>query len=160
MLDAPVKNVLCVGIGGQGVLTVSEVLAQAAFESGYDVKKSEIHGMSQRGGSVTSAIRFGGKVHAPLIPEGEVDVLIGFDPNETERNRHLLRPGGVVIEPTADMVKACLNLPRTLNIAVLGKASNSLPMRDEAWDKAIEICVPPHTIGINRQAFRTGREEL
>ena len=62
-----VWNVLCVGIGGQGVLTVSEIVAQAAFLAGCDVKKSEVHGMSQRGGSVTSSVRFGPDVKAPLI---------------------------------------------------------------------------------------------
>ncbi len=153
-------NVMCVGIGGQGVLTVSEILSLAAFEAGFDVKKSEVHGMSQRGGSVTSSVRFGRDVPSCLIPEGEVDLLIGFEPAETERSRHQLREGGVVIEPTPELVKACLALPRTLNVAVLGLAARHLPFSDEDWDKAIELMVPPKTIEINRRAFRTGREEI
>jgi indolepyruvate ferredoxin oxidoreductase beta subunit len=153
-----VQNVLCVGIGGQGVLTVSEVLVQAAFIAGYDVKKSEVHGMSQRGGSVTSAVRFGQKVFAPLIPGNEVDILLGFEPNETKRSLHLVREGGQVVEPTAELVKACLDLPRTLNVAILGAASRHLPFPEEAWDKAIAACVPPKTIEMNQKAFRIGRE--
>jgi len=160
MTTPQTTNVLCVGIGGQGVLTVSEVLAQAAFEAGYDVKKSEVHGMSQRGGSVTSSIRFGEKVHAPLIGSGEVDLLIGFEPNETLRNRHLLRPEGTLVEPTPEAVAASLGAPRTLNVLLLGMASRHLPFPTEAWDKAIAICVPPKTIEMNQQAFHKGREEL
>ena len=70
-----VWNVMLVGVGGQGVVLASDILAAAALESGLDVKKSEIHGMSQRGGSVFSHVRFGPTVHSPTIPYGEVDVL-------------------------------------------------------------------------------------
>ena len=159
MSDDRVRNVMCVGVGGQGVLTVSEVLARAAFESGCDVKKAEVHGLSQRGGSVTSSVRFGTKVHAPLIPSGEVDVLLGFEPNETIRNRHLVREGGAVVESTPELVKACLDQPRTLNVAVLGAASLHLPFSIEAWEKAVATCVPPKTVDANLRAFRIGRGE-
>jgi indolepyruvate ferredoxin oxidoreductase beta subunit len=155
--DNSVRSVVCVGVGGQGVLTVSEVLAQAAFVAGYDVKKSEVHGLSQRGGSVTSAVRFGSKVHAPLVPAGEVDLLLGFEPNETVRSRHLVRDGGVVVEPSPELIEACADLPRTLNIAVLGAASRHLPFPLEAWEKAVSMCVPPKTIEINLRAFQIGR---
>jgi indolepyruvate ferredoxin oxidoreductase beta subunit len=161
-----VTNVLCVGIGGQGVLTVSEVLAQAAFLAGYDVKKNEVHGMSQRGGSVTSAVRFGARVHAPLVSAGEVDVLIGFEPNETRRSRHLVRPksavgvtgtpAGVVVE-SIDALDPILPHPRTRNIAVLGLASRHLPIAEEHWLAAIAECVPAGSAAINQEAFLKAR---
>lgn len=92
-----VTNVLLAGVGGQGTLLASEVLSEALMLAGYDVKKSEIHGMSQRGGSVTSHVRFGAKVYSPLIPEGEADILFGFELLETFRTLPMLRPGGSVV---------------------------------------------------------------
>lgn len=92
-----VTNILLAGVGGQGTLLASEVLSEALMMAGFDVKKSEIHGMSQRGGSVTSHVRFGAKVYSPLIPEGEVDVLFGFELLETYRYLPTLRPGGAVV---------------------------------------------------------------
>ena len=74
-----VWNVMLVGVGGQGVVLASDILAAAALEAGLDVKKSEIHGMSQRGGSVFSHVRFGPTVHSPTIPYGEVDVLYSLE---------------------------------------------------------------------------------
>ena len=72
-------NVSLVGVGGQGILLTANLLADAAALSGLDVKKSEIHGMAQRGGSVISSVRFGDEVHSPIIPEGQSDVLVAFD---------------------------------------------------------------------------------
>jgi len=92
-----VTNILLAGVGGQGTLLASEVLSEALMLSGYDVKKSEIHGMSQRGGSVTSHVRFGTKVYSPLIPEGEADILFGFELLETYRSLPMLRQGGAVV---------------------------------------------------------------
>ena len=78
-------NVSLVGVGGQGILLTSDVLALAAMHAGLDVKKSEIHGMSQRGGSVISQVRFGAKVHSPIIPDGQSDVLVSFERTEADR---------------------------------------------------------------------------
>ena len=78
-------NILLVGVGGQGIITCSDILAQAAVNTGYDTKKSEIHGMSQRGGSVFSHIRFGDKVYSPLIAYGEADILLSLEEMETLR---------------------------------------------------------------------------
>ena len=72
-------NVSLVGVGGQGILLTSDILALAAMHAGLDVKKSEIHGMSQRGGSVISQVRFGARVHSPIMPDGQSDVLVSFD---------------------------------------------------------------------------------
>lgn len=74
-----VKSLLLVGVGGQGTILVSKILSQGLINEGYDVKMSEIHGMAQRGGSVTTQIRFGEKVYSPSIGEGEADVMIAFE---------------------------------------------------------------------------------
>ena len=85
-------NVTLVGVGGQGILLTADVLARTAAEAGLDVKKSEIHGMSQRGGSVSSQVRFGARVHSPIIPEGETDLLVAFDAVEAVRAFPSVRP--------------------------------------------------------------------
>ena len=84
-MDRGVTNVVFCGVGGQGVLLASEVLAQVALESGLDVKKSEVHGMAQRGGSVFSHVRFGEKVYSPVIPLGEAHLLVAFEELEALR---------------------------------------------------------------------------
>ena len=95
-----VFNILISGVGGQGVLLTSKVIAEAALLSGLDVKQSEVHGMAQRGGSVLSQVRFGEKVFSPIVAEGEADLLIGFEPLETARYLHFLKDDGVVIYNT------------------------------------------------------------
>ncbi|MDL2329453.1 indolepyruvate oxidoreductase subunit beta [Desulfosarcina sp. OttesenSCG-928-A07] len=90
-------NVLVVGTGGQGVITASEILSDVAMVSGFDTKKSEIHGMSQRGGVVTSHVRYSDKVYSPIIMEGEADLLLSFEVAETVRWLHYLKPGGRAI---------------------------------------------------------------
>jgi len=87
-------NVALVGVGGQGILLASEVISRAAMLSGLDVKKSEVHGMAQRGGSVISEVRFGPKVYSPLIPQGETDYLISFELLESLRYADLLAADG------------------------------------------------------------------
>ena len=90
-------NILLAGVGGQGVLLASQIFTSVAIEADLDVKQSEVHGMSQRGGSVTSHVRFGEKVYSPTIDPGEADFLIGFERLETLRNMHCLKAGGTVI---------------------------------------------------------------
>jgi len=94
--DKP-TNILICGVGGQGILLASEVLALAAIGDGWDVKKSEVHGMAQRGGSVVSNIRFGEKVFSPLIPQGEADFLLSFEELETLRWLHYLKEDGLIL---------------------------------------------------------------
>ncbi|MBW4055460.1 MAG: indolepyruvate oxidoreductase subunit beta [Proteobacteria bacterium] len=97
-MKAQIKNILLVGVGGQGILLASEILSEAAMLAGFDVKKSEIHGMSQRGGSVVSHVRYGTEVFSPIVPEGEGDILFGFELMETVRSLPLLKPGiGTVV---------------------------------------------------------------
>lgn len=90
-------NILVAGIGGQGVMTAAEILAQTALSLGFDVKKTEVAGMAQRGGVVTSHVRFGEKVNSPAIPDGEADLVIAFEPAEGARWLDQLKPGGVVL---------------------------------------------------------------
>lgn len=98
-----VFNILIAGVGGQGVLLTSKIIAETALEQGFDVKQSEVHGMAQRGGSVVSFVRFGDKVYAPMVTEGECDLLIGFEPVETARYLHYLKETGIVIYNTYKM---------------------------------------------------------
>ena len=95
-----VFNILIAGVGGQGVLLTSKIIAEAALLQGLDVKQSEVHGMAQRGGSVLSQVRFGDKVFSPIVSEGEADILIGFEPLETARYLHFLRADGIVVYNT------------------------------------------------------------
>ncbi len=90
-------NFLLAGVGGQGVLTASNILSAVGLAVGYDVKKSEVHGMSQRGGNVTSHVRWGEKVYAPLIGGGEVDFLMAFEAVESLRYLEMLRPEATII---------------------------------------------------------------
>jgi len=93
-MTSSIKNIYMVGVGGQGILLASEILAEALMLAGYDVKKAEVHGMAQRGGSVVSHVRYGEKVYSPIIPEGEGDVLFGFELLESYRYLSLLRKEG------------------------------------------------------------------
>ena len=97
-------NVSLVGVGGQGILLTSDILALAAMHAGLDVKKSEIHGMSQRGGSVISQVRFGAKVHSPIIPDGQSDVLVSFERTEALRFAHLVKPGAKILVNDMDRI--------------------------------------------------------
>lgn len=90
-------NVSLVGVGGQGIILTADILAKAAALAGYDVKKSEIHGMAQRGGSVTSQVRFGESVASPIIQEGCADILVSFDKLEALRNAGALAEGGIAL---------------------------------------------------------------
>lgn len=96
-MSQDITNVLLVGVGGQGILLASEILSEAAMLAGFDVKKSEIHGMSQRGGSVVSHVRYGKEVFSPIVPEGEGDILFGFELMETCRSLPLIKPGGTIV---------------------------------------------------------------
>lgn len=93
----PTYNIFIAGVGGQGILLAGELLCLAVMECGHDAKKSEVHGMAQRGGSVTSHVRFGPKVFSPLIPEGEADILMAFEALEALRWGGFLRKGGKVL---------------------------------------------------------------
>ena len=96
-MTVPKGDVFLAGVGGQGTLLASEVLCEAFLLSGFDVKKSEVHGMAQRGGAVTTHLRFGPKVFSPLIEPGKADLLIAFEKIEALRFAHYLKPGGAMV---------------------------------------------------------------
>lgn len=91
------KSILLVGVGGQGTILASKILSEGLARKGYDVKMSEIHGMSQRGGSVTTHVRYGTKVASPVVPEGGADVLVAFEKIEAVRWLQYLKPGGSLV---------------------------------------------------------------
>lgn len=95
-----VKNIMIVGVGGQGTLLASKLLGYVLLKQGYDVKVSEVHGMSQRGGSVVTYVRFGDKVYSPVIDRGEADIIISFELLEAARWLEYLKPGGRIITNT------------------------------------------------------------
>lgn len=90
-------NILICGVGGQGVLLAGDIIAETAIASGFDAKKSEVHGMAQRGGSVVSHVRYGDKVNSPLIRQGEADVILSFEEMETARYLQFLKADGCLI---------------------------------------------------------------
>ncbi len=93
-------NFLLCGVGGQGVLLASTILAKAALREGLDVKGGEVHGMAQRGGAVISHMRIGDKVYSPLVPYGQCDYMLGFEPLESARNAHWVKPEGLLLYNT------------------------------------------------------------
>lgn len=91
------KNILLVGVGGQGIILASKILSQGLVDAGYDVKMSEVHGMAQRGGSVTTQVRYGDNVYSPIIGKGQADIIVAFEKMEACRWLEYLKPGGRVV---------------------------------------------------------------
>jgi indolepyruvate ferredoxin oxidoreductase, beta subunit len=151
-----VTNVVVAGLGGQGVLKGTDILADVALRAGYDVKKSEIKGMSQRGGSVTGDVRFGTKVFSPMVPAGEADFLLVLEPTQVAPNQHMLRPSGVRITPDAVRPE---DLPhkRSLNVALLGALSAHLPISEDLWLDSLREGFAPEFFDGNCKAFLVGR---
>jgi indolepyruvate ferredoxin oxidoreductase beta subunit len=186
-VQKPVYNILMVGVGGQGIILASDILTLAAMYCGYDAKKSEIHGMSQRGGAVFSHIRFGHKVHSPLISQGEADILFSLEEMETLRwlnyanNESLvitlltrIKPANVSVYPEsirAEIEKKCtlvkfldpddviseIESSKFFNVALLGVLSGYVDFPEEAWKKAIGKEVPKGSFEGNWKAFQTGK---
>lgn len=97
------KNIMIVGVGGQGTLLASKLLGYVLLRQGYDVKVSEVHGMSQRGGSVVTYVRYGEKVYSPVIDRGEADIILSFEKLEAARWLEYLKPDGLIITNTQEM---------------------------------------------------------
>lgn len=148
-------NVVFAGIGGQGVILASDLLTAAVFRSGFDVKKSELHGMSQRGGSVSSDVRFGTKVWSPMIPEGQADFLVSLAEDQVEVCRHLLKPGGIVLSPS---MLGDYDPGRSMNIAMLGALNAHLKLSDEIWKQLLAETFSGELLPVNQEAFRKGAE--
>jgi indolepyruvate ferredoxin oxidoreductase beta subunit len=152
-----VTSVVIAGLGGQGVLKASDILGDAVFRAGHDVKKAEVHGMSQRGGSVNSDVRFGPRVFSPMVPFGEADYLVVLAADQLENNRGYLKPGGVLIEPS-QVDASLLQNKRSLNVALLGRLSRHLDLPEDCWQAALDANFPAPLQAANRQAFALGRQ--
>lgn len=155
MTPAPVCNIRIVGLGGMGIIKSAQVLASVLFQSGHDVKKAEVHGMSQRGGSVASDIRFGTEVLSPMIPTGETDYLLVLAAEEMELYRTSLRQGGILIEPSL-YEKTPLPNKKSLNIAMLGSLSHYLAIPAAVWTANIVAAFPQKLHTVNLEAFNIG----
>ncbi len=181
------KNIMIVGVGGQGTLLTSRILGGIMVEGGYQVKLSEVHGMAQRGGSVVTFVRYGEEVAEPIVEEGQADILIAFERLEALRYAHFLKPEGVIvandqrIDPIpvvmgaaqypehmakehrifqVDAQKKALELGngKVFNIIVLGLAAKHMNFTKQQWLDVIAKTVPPKTVEINQKAFLVGYE--
>lgn len=185
------KNIMIVGVGGQGSLLASKLLGRLLMNEGYDVKVSEVHGMSQRGGSVVTYVRYGDKVYSPVVDEGEADYIISFEILEAARWLPYLKRDGKIVTSTqqidpmpvitgaaqyptelAKKIKATgadvdafdalalaeeAGSSKAVNIVLMGRISNYFDFSEEVWLKAIEECVPPKFLELNKKAFALGR---
>lgn len=185
------KNVMIVGVGGQGSLLASKLLGHLLLTQGYDVKVSEVHGMSQRGGSVVTYVRCGDKVASPIIDRGEADYIVSFELLEAARWLAYLKPDGQIVtsiqqidpmpvitgaaqypEDLVEKMKAagarvdavdCLALAReagsskAVNLVLMGRLSHYFDLPEEAWQEAIEACVPAKFLELNKRAFELGK---
>ena len=163
-----ITNIVIAGLGGQGVIRAANILAEAAVRAGYDVKQSEIHGMSQRGGSVTSDIRFGKKVYSPMVPVGEADFLLVLHPTQEDNNRYHISQGGIFLSVSQfltdgdalsalDKDDATPITERNCNVALLGVLSSYLPLEDIHWETAIRNNLPSKIHAQNIEAFYCGK---
>jgi len=109
MNDREGRNILFCGVGGQGVLLIAEIVARTAIQAGFDAKKTEVHGAAQRGGSVVSHVRYSSKVYSPLIPSGEVDILVALEQLEGLRWAHTVRPGGLIVLNSEERMPASID---------------------------------------------------
>lgn len=181
-------NLFIAGIGGQGIILASDIIARSAMNANFDVKKSEIHGMSQRGGSVFSHIRFGNKVFSPVISEGETDIFLSMEQMETLRWLHLINSSTLIILYNTkilpaevkeypqgieeELKKKFKNLiiidpneliknvgaSKFVNVALVGIISKYLNFEIKDWEDAIIKEIPKNTFEENKRAFLIGRE--
>ena len=185
------KNVMIVGVGGQGSLLASKLLGHLLLTQGHDVKVSEVHGMSQRGGSVVTYVRYGDKVASPIIDRGEADYIVSFELLEAARWLAYLKPDGQIVtsiqqidpmpvitgaaqypEDLVEKMKAagarvdamdCLALAqeagssKAVNLVLMGRLSHYFDLPEEAWQEAIEACVPAKFLELNKRAFELGK---
>ena len=176
------KNIMIVGVGGQGSLLASKLLGHLLMEQGYDVKVSEVHGMSQRGGSVVTYVRFGDKVYSPIIDKGEADFIVSFELLEAARWIEYLKPTGQIVTNTQQMepmdlvdkmrakgIKVdamdCLALAdqagssKAVNMVLMGRLSHYFPnIPAEAWQASLEANVPAKVLELNKVAFSLGQK--
>ena len=124
------KSVMIVGVGGQGSLLASKLLGRLLMDEGYDVKVSEVHGMSQRGGSVVTYVRYGDKVYSPIITEGEADIIISFEKLEAGRYASYLKKDGKIVVNTQEIDP----MP-----VIIGAAEYPVNVLDELTEKGLQV---------------------
>jgi indolepyruvate ferredoxin oxidoreductase beta subunit len=185
------KSIMIVGVGGQGSLLASRLLGNVLLAQGYDVKVSEVHGMSQRGGSVVTYVKYGDKVYSPVIEKGEADAVISFELLEAARCLPFLKKGGHLITSVQQIdpmpvVTGAAEYPADLegklrdagvdlvavdalslaeqagtakasNVVLMGVFAALTDFPDELWQNALEQCVPPKFLELNKKAFELGK---
>ena len=136
----------------------SDILGEAIFQAGWNIKKAEVHGMSQRGGSVACDIRFAKDepVLSPMVPSGQADYLLVLSDDQIENNRHHLKEGGVLLTPDRIDVEKLENA-RSLNVALLGVLSKEFEIAENIWHDAIRSQLAEKLHDVNISAFEYGR---
>ncbi|MBQ5747139.1 MAG: indolepyruvate oxidoreductase subunit beta [Clostridia bacterium] len=180
------KNIMIVGVGGQGTLLASRILGNTVINEGYDVKVSEVHGMSQRGGSVVTYVKYGDKVYSPIVDKGEADIILAFELLEAYRALPYLKKGGKIIvnnqkiDPMpvisglaeypeniteklgdATVVDALFlakeaGNTKAVNVVLIGVMAKSTDIPYEKWIETIKATVPPKFLEVNLRAFDLG----
>lgn len=185
------RSIMIVGVGGQGSLLASRLLGNVLLAKGFDVKVSEVHGMSQRGGSVVTYVKYGDEVCSPVIEKGEADVIISFELLESARWLPYLKKGGKLITSTQQLdpmpvITGAAQYPQNIaakikemgvevtavdalglaeqagnakasNVVLMGVVSAQTEFEEQLWQNAIEQCVPPKFLELNKKAFELGR---
>lgn len=134
------KNIMIVGVGGQGTLLASKLLGRLLLTKGYDVKVSEVHGMSQRGGSVVTYVRYGEKVYSPVVDKGEADFIISFEILEAARWVEYLKKGGTIVTNTQQInpmpvITGAAEYPENLSTKIADMGINKKPLTHSALQK-------------------------
>ncbi|MCL2484635.1 MAG: indolepyruvate oxidoreductase subunit beta [Endomicrobia bacterium] len=158
-MDKKITNILFCGTGGQGVLTASEIASLAAMYDGFHVKKSEVHGMAQRGGSVESHVRFGENVSSPLMEAGQADFLVPFYKDEHDRLiSYLSKDGKDLVDDLEQAHLKCEN-KKFVNTYMLGRLSKYLNVSEASWLKALEVGFKGRFVEENRKVFLDARND-
>ena len=152
------KNIMIVGVGGQGSVLASKLLGVLLVSEGYDVKVSEVHGMSQRGGSVVTYVRYGEKVASPVIDKGEADFIVSFEILEAARWLPYLKKDGRIVTNIQVALAAQAGNLKAVNLVLLGRLSHYFDIPEESWTNAIRACVPAKFLDVNLKAFALGKE--
>jgi indolepyruvate ferredoxin oxidoreductase beta subunit len=156
-MSIAITNVLFAGIGGQGIILASDLLSEMAFRCGFDVKKSEIHGMSQRGGSVSGDVRFGKKVYSPMIPAGEADYLVVLSEDQVEVCKNMINENTVILTPA---ILGDFDPGKSLNVAMLGALNAGLKLDKEVWFGLLREHFKGELAEINIAAFERGESSV
>lgn len=152
-----VVNIVIGGLGGQGVITASDLLAEAAHHAGFCVKKAEVHGMARRGGSVATDVRYGRRVFSPMVPRGQASWLVLLQADQREPTAHVLAADGGVVTPETLPAELVAKARKGLNVALMGWLSTKLDLTEADWMAAIDTVLPEKIRDANRALFLEAR---